>query len=210
MDALLTAMPLCGPQVQRAYMLVGLAHPHITAKDWAAFARRYVRVPRRRGGLIGIQDRRGYVHAIFCYTVERSSLDGGLGLRIHDLILAHLPGRMLAAALTTFAEQLAAELACAGVSVEIPTTDPNGAQGGDTQVMLEAAGFRASRIRMVRTHYVTGARALDRPAMEPASTAGIEQPHRPGQRPSAGPNLLYSLRELRHRRAGPPNSSFAG
>src|SRR4051794_18692861 len=74
MNDLLTATPLCGLQAQRAYALVGLAHPSVTAKQWATFVSRYARSPRQRRGLIGIQDGRGYVHGVFCYAVDRPSL----------------------------------------------------------------------------------------------------------------------------------------
>src|SRR5215207_10441842 len=96
----LTAMPLNGGQVQRAYALVQLMYPHVTVKQWTNYARKYARVPRQRGGLIGLSDRRGYVHAIFCYAVDRASLEGCRLLRLSHLILAQLPGRSLVAALT--------------------------------------------------------------------------------------------------------------
>src|SRR3954471_12219874 len=107
----LTATPLTGSQVQRAYALVSLMHPHVTAKQWTHYARKYARVPRQRGGLVGLSDRRGYVHAIFCYAVDRASLEG-CRLRLSQLILAQLPGQSLVAALTSSAEHLAAEFAC--------------------------------------------------------------------------------------------------
>src|SRR5215213_8199333 len=69
----LTATPLTGSQVQRAYALVSLMHPHVTAKQWTDYARKYARAPRKLGVLVGFSDRRGYVHAFFCYAVDRAS-----------------------------------------------------------------------------------------------------------------------------------------
>src|SRR5690349_13827275 len=124
MNDKLTATPLTRSQVQRGYALVTLMHPHVTVKQWTDYARNYARVPRQRGGLIGLSDGRGYVHAIFCYAVDRASKDGCRHLRLSQLILAQLPGRSLVAALTTSAEHLAAAFACEEISIEVPTTTP--------------------------------------------------------------------------------------
>src|SRR5215216_2633861 len=151
MDDLLTATPLCGLQVQRAYMLVRLMYPQITAKQWAAYARRCARMPAHLGGLIEIQDRRSYVHAVFCYTVDRPFLDGTRIFRLHDLILAHLPGRTLGLALAACADQLATEFGCTGITVDLPAAAPNAAQGASTQAMVQLAGFNIAGVKLLRT-----------------------------------------------------------
>jgi len=152
MDGLLTAIPLRGAQVRRAYTLVELMHPQVTAAQWATFVRRYARVPRHRGGLMGIQDGRGYLHAVFCYTVDWSPLAAGRVLQVQEIILAQLPGRTLEAALTACAEHLAAEFECEGIIVDIPVRAPEAPCTGSTQATLQSAGFHVARVKMVRPH----------------------------------------------------------
>jgi hypothetical protein len=160
MDDLLTATPLCGLQVQRAYVLVGLMHPQITAQQWATYARRCARIPARLGGLIGIQDRRGYVHAVFHYAVDRPSLDGTQALRLYDFILAHLPGRILGFALATCAEHLATEFGCTRITVDLPATATDAAQDGSTRALLQSAGFNIAGVKLVRTSTAAGAKSV--------------------------------------------------
>jgi len=175
MDDLLTATPLGGLQVQRAYVLVRLAHPHITAKQWSAYARRCARMPAHLGGLIGIQDRRGYVHAVFRYAVDRLSLDGTRILRLYDLLVVHLPGRTLGLALATCAEHLAAEFGCTGITVDLPASAPNAANDG-TPAMLQSAGFNIVGVKLVRRPAIADARSgahlrhLERGAHQPDVT----------------------------------------
>ncbi len=187
MDDVLTAMPLCGLQLQRAYTLVGLMHPHVTAKQWAIFAQRYTRSPRQRRGLVGIQDGRGYVHAVFTYVVDRSSLGSGRTLKIENIILAHLPGQTLGLALTTCAEHLATEFGCSAISVAIPGTASKTRWDGSTQTMLQSAGFRISAVKMLRaqvvadTSSVARSRQLERgaywwAASDPATPDQANQP----------------------------------
>jgi hypothetical protein len=182
MDDLLTAMPLCGLQVQRAYALVGLMHPRVTAKQWATFVRRYARSPRQPRGLIGIQDGRGYVHGVFCYAVDQSSLDRGRILQLENIILAHLPGQTLGLALITCAEHLATEFGCSAISVDMPATTSNAPRDGSTQTMLQSAGFRISEVKMRRTHAAarTNSMAHSRPLERGADWHAAGGPFRPG------------------------------
>ena len=170
----LTATPLTGRQVQRAYALVSLMHPHVTAKQWTGYARNYARVPRQRGGLIGLSDRRGYVHAIFFYAVDRASLEGCRLLRLSQLSLAQLPGRSLVAGLTSSAEHLAAEFACEAISIEVPTTTLTASTRVTAQITLESTGFRPAGIKMVR-------RPMN--AVVPAAEQGEGQRHGSGDVP---------------------------
>ena len=170
----LTATPLTGRQVQRAYALVSLMHPHVTAKQWTGYARNYARVPRQRGGLIGLSDRRGYIHAIFCYAVDRASMEGCRRLRLSQLILAQLPGRSLVAALTTSAEHLAAAFACEEISIEVPTTTLAASTRATAQITLESIGFRPAGIKIVR-------RPMN--MVVPATEQGEEQRHGSGDVP---------------------------
>jgi len=146
----LTAMPLNEGQVQPAYTLVQLMYPQVTAKQWKNYARKYARVPRQRGGLVGLSDERGYVHAVFSYTVDRVFLEGSRLLRLSNLILAQLPGRSLVAALTHYAEHLAIEFACEEISIAVPITAPAASTRATAQVTLESTGFWPAGIRMVR------------------------------------------------------------
>jgi hypothetical protein len=86
--------------------------------------------------------------------VDRPFPDGNRILGLHDLILAHLPGRILIEALTTCVKQLATEFGCLGISVDLPATPLDGAQHGSAQAVLQSAGFRISAVKMRRDHTV--------------------------------------------------------
>ena len=157
-------------------------YPQITAKQWAAYARRCARMPAHLGGLIGIQDRRGYMHAVVCYTVDRPFLDGTRIFRLHDLILAHLPGQTLGLALAACADQLATEFGCTGITVDLPAA-ANAAQGASTQAMLQLAGFNIAGVKLLRTPAIAGtcagtsSRYLESTAYQPLVTGGqVSQP----------------------------------
>lgn len=153
-------------EARRAYALVALSHPQVTERQWRVFARRCARgghgSPRGPGGLMAIKDRRGCMHAVFRYAVEMSPLAGdGPTLRLHDLVLAYLPGHALVPALAVCAERLAAGLDCSFLAVEVPAADGAG-QDEDASLLrrdgraqlaagLRSAGFSAAWATMVRT-----------------------------------------------------------
>jgi len=101
---------------RRALALVSWAHPEVTPSQWRRFARFWARTPRRKGGLVLIEDPRRYVHALFRYEVDAgrrpSLLTWGRSLRVCDLVVADLTGTSLRSAIDTFCETLARELDC--------------------------------------------------------------------------------------------------
>ena len=130
LDGLFTAPPVLGPAgARRAYALVALAHPHMTAREWDGFARRHARAGTRgRGGLVAVEDRRRYVHAVFRYAVDTSPfLGSGRTLRLHDVVMAQLPGHALIQAVAACAENLAAGLGCTVVALDLPAASATAA-----------------------------------------------------------------------------------
>lgn len=118
----LVAKPLLrAAEARRAYGLVSLAHPEMTSRQWDAVAKRAMRPGRGRdGGLMAIQNGRGYVYAVFRYAVVLSPLAGGDRLlRLQDVVLARLPGSGLIAALAACAKHLAAGLGCSLALIEL-------------------------------------------------------------------------------------------
>lgn len=162
LDGLFTAKLLLGPaEARRAYALVALAHPQVTARQWDAFARRCTRAARGRRGLVTIQDQRRYVHAVFRYAVDVSPLiSDGRTLRLHDVVMAQLPGHALVPALAACAERLAAGLGCTAAALDVPAantatataagTGQDGAGGSHVTIVLQAVGFWMAAATMVR------------------------------------------------------------
>jgi hypothetical protein len=117
-ESLYLAEPLRASQAERAYPLVSLLHPGLTPEEWRRFVRRATRFPKDRGGLMAIRDCRGYCHAVFSYRVG-DELASGRSLRVSDVVMGRLPGVTLRRALVACAERLAAELACATISIDL-------------------------------------------------------------------------------------------
>lgn len=109
----------------RAFALIAQAHPDFTLAQWRRFARFWSRMPRRRGGLVLIEDRRGYVHGLFRYLVESArepSLTAKVKtLRIEDVIVVELPGAGLRKLIARCADQLARSLACGAIEIDAMT-----------------------------------------------------------------------------------------
>jgi len=118
----------------KAYVLVSLVRPELSAKSWAALTRHYGRRSPWRAGLMAIEDRRGYAHAVFRYEVDTAPpLGARTGwvvdpdctgdcrlLRVQEPLLASVPGEGLERALARSAESLADALRCPWISLELP------------------------------------------------------------------------------------------
>jgi hypothetical protein len=135
---------------RRAYVLVSLAHPHVTAKQWDSFIKRHAAASLARGGLFTIRDERRYVHSVFRYKVDESPLFAdGRALRLHDLVMAQLPCQTLVPAFVACVERLASHLGCGTVALDVPA--PSGGFHGATLLpALQAAGFWMGGATMVR------------------------------------------------------------
>jgi hypothetical protein len=120
------ALPMDRQCATAAYPLVYLHDASITPEAWLRFVRRRCRTTSGRTGLIAIRDCRGIVHALFSYRVA-SDLRIRRRLCIADLIVAHLPGSPIDAAIAASARQVSAQLDCQAITVEQPFQSENSA-----------------------------------------------------------------------------------
>jgi hypothetical protein len=107
-----------------AYPLVYLHDASITTDQWLRFVRRRCRTASGRTGLIAIRDCRDIVHALYSYRVDRD-LRIRNRLCITDLIVAHLPGSQIDAAIAASAENISAQFDCQAITIEQPFRSAN-------------------------------------------------------------------------------------
>ena len=113
------ALPIDYQRALSAYPLVYLHDASITADQWLRFVRRRSRTAAGKAGLIAIRDCRGIVHALFSYRVDRD-LRIRKRLCIANLIVAHLPGSQIDAAVAASAELVSAQCDCQTITIEQP------------------------------------------------------------------------------------------
>jgi hypothetical protein len=111
------ALPMDRQHASDAYPLVYLHDASITAGQWLRFVRRRCRTASSRTGMIAIRDCRDIVHALFSYRVD-SDLRIRNRLCITDLIVAHLPGSQIDAAIVASAENISAQFDCRVITIE--------------------------------------------------------------------------------------------
>jgi hypothetical protein len=139
------AEPLSVADAMKAYPLVTMLHPEVSPASWRTFVRCVTRLPLSRGGLITLEDRRGYCHAIFSYRV-RTVLPLGRALQMSDLVMGRLPGSTLSQAILAWAERLASELGTDTVSIDVQ----DGMMTAADAETLSQSGFRESGIMLTR------------------------------------------------------------
>lgn len=113
------ALPIDYQRARAAYPLVYLHDASITTDQWLRFVRRRCRTAAGKAGLIAIRDCRGIVHALFSYRVD-SDLRIRKRLCIANLIVAHLPGSQIDAAVAASAELVSAQFDCQTITIEQP------------------------------------------------------------------------------------------
>ncbi len=102
-----------------AYPLVYMHDASITLQKWLRFVARRCRTTSGRTGLIAIRDCRGIVHALFSYRVD-SDLRIRKRLCIANLMVAHLPGSQIDAAVAASAADVSAQFDCQTITIEQP------------------------------------------------------------------------------------------
>ena len=105
------ALPMDHARASAAYPLVYMHDASITLERWLRFVRQRCRTITSRTGLIAIRDCRGIVHALFSYRVD-SDLNSRRRLCIGNLIVAHLPGSQIDAAVAASAKNVSAQFDC--------------------------------------------------------------------------------------------------
>lgn len=117
------ALPMTWVGARAAYPLVYLHDASVTLNAWLDFVRRQLRTAPGRGGLMAIRDRRGTVHAVFSYRVDRD-LRARKRLCLINLIVAHLPGSPIDDALIASTSNIAATLNCQTICIAQPFQPP--------------------------------------------------------------------------------------
>ena len=136
--AIFQAVPLKAETARRAYPLVRLFNPTMELADWLTYARSFGRNSARNAGLQVLEDERGYVHAVFAYSV-RQHLRHRKALRVYDVVMAHLPGRTLAESMLDAIAAIAKDSGCDSVMVELDDASP-------AREALRNAGFEQTEI----------------------------------------------------------------
>lgn len=113
------ALPMDRQDASAAYPLIYLHDASITADQWLRFVRQRCRTASGRTGLIAIRDCRDIVHALYSYRIDRD-LRIRNRLCITDLIVAHLPGSQIDAAIAASAENISAQFDCQAITIEQP------------------------------------------------------------------------------------------
>src|ERR1700674_677529 len=158
MDDLFHKVSLQAKNAREAYPLVRLCPSSVTLDQWLSFGRRLARLPRHRGGLFAVKDKRGYVHAVFSYRID-SDMRHGPVLRVSDLIIGRLAGRTIDRVIVNATEQLALEIGCFSIVVELP-------QSAESEV--DIANYSA----LVNAGFSRGAISFQRPAPRAPSRYG--------------------------------------
>lgn len=113
------ALPLTWHGARAAYPLVQMHDASVTLDKWLRFVRPLCSAASGRAGLIAIRDCRGIVHALYSYRVE-TDLRVQKRLCIANLIVAHMPGSRIDAAVIASAENISEQFDCQTISIEQP------------------------------------------------------------------------------------------
>ncbi len=117
------ALPMDRQRASAAYPLVYMHDSSITLQKWLRFVGQRCRARSGRTGLIAIHDCRGIFHALFSYRID-SDLRIHRRLCIGDLIVAHLPGSQIDAAVAASAQSVSAQFDCQTITIEQPFRSP--------------------------------------------------------------------------------------
>lgn len=149
---------LTGRDVLRAFPLARLAAGHLTLAAWRRFtaalgAGSRKSTARAERGLLGVEDQRGYLHALCSFAVE-PDLRTGRRLTIDNLVALDLiDGDIPAQALVGALDKLARELDCPGYVVHLPEA---ASRGGRFRAGMAGGGGR-EQICIHRTLTTLGA-----------------------------------------------------
>jgi hypothetical protein len=102
-----------------AYPLVYLHDASMTRTQWRRLVGQRCRRPHARTGLMAIHDARGIIHALFSYRVDHD-LRVRTRLCIADLIVAHVAGSQIDAAVAAAARSVSAQFGCQAITIERP------------------------------------------------------------------------------------------
>lgn len=132
MDESFTTKPLGRSQIDQAYPLVRMAAPGLAVEQWRAFAAAVLKSGAAGGrtGIMTVQDRLGYLHGLFSYTVGEH-LRHGRVLSVDNFVVLDLfdvPG--IAQPLLQAMDGLARSLDCAAIHTTLLLPPPAPGQPG--------------------------------------------------------------------------------
>ena len=104
-----------------AFPLVRIAHPEWTLANWRKLAQHFSRRQPEQGGLMAVRDRRGMIHGLFSYSIEKD-LTNNTCLRVSNLVFVRLPGGRIDDAILQGIEHLSKECACQSLTIDVPVT----------------------------------------------------------------------------------------
>ena len=140
------AAPLKAGAIRQAFPLAKLFNPDLDLASWSGYARSFTSRSAQLAGLQMLQDQRGYVHALFAYTIGQDLLRRRL-LRITDLVIGLLPGMALVETLLETFSDLALKYGCDNVMVELSPSSP-------ARAALQSAGFNQTAIECFLAHRI--------------------------------------------------------
>jgi hypothetical protein len=111
----------------RAWPLVQISHPKVSLEEWLSYAVATGRRLGKTGGVLAIEDARGYIHALFAWHVVRT-ISHRRAMRVTDMIVGALPGRTLAETIVGAIREIAEQTRADSVLIEI----------GDRQIAPDA------------------------------------------------------------------------
>lgn len=102
----------------RAWPLVQMSDPGVRLEDWLSYAISTGKRLGKMGGMVAIEDARGYIHALFSWHVLRT-VAYRRAMRVTDMIVAALPGRQLAETIVEAVRAIADQAGADSVLIEI-------------------------------------------------------------------------------------------
>ncbi|MBI3435165.1 MAG: hypothetical protein HY056_08825 [Proteobacteria bacterium] len=142
-------MRLLAADARHAYPFVQFFHPEVTLSQWLKFVRPFAAASEQNKGVVTVRDRRRYIHAAFAYFVERPLAQWPI-LRIDELMVGRLPGRLLNDAVLAAIVGTARGLRCARIQVAGSSAWHDRADAA-TLAYLIKSGFRPSAPPLTRS-----------------------------------------------------------
>ena len=125
--------PVQPRSADRAFPLAHLYAPALDRATWRGYVREQ---GKGEGGVMCLEDPRGYVHGLFAWSARRS-LPSRRVLMIRDLILLHLPGKALQTAMIDAIGEFARTKSCQSIVMGVEERRPSVRSD-----VLEAHGFK--------------------------------------------------------------------
>ncbi len=148
----ITVKSLTADRLNQAFPLIQAIAPNITLEAWKEFA--LPLVPRSgddrrwQGGILIVEDGRGYISGLVAYRVQRDLLHGPVLVAEHFVAFDFFERDRIAEALARALEGLAAGHRCAAIH----TVLPEGAERGRRQWLIDMLKLRGHQPHRVALH----------------------------------------------------------